>query len=296
MSHPAVPDIASLRSTCHGGKVSKDRRPWYVLQRRVSIYLTWLLLHTGLRPNHVTALSVGFTLLGAARLSMRAPGLAIAGGIAFLTHHLLDKVDGDIARFQKRHSIVGVYLDDLGHSLAFAGIFLGLGLHLAWRTPEGGALVLVLTAGALGALAMVLGRQQKSVGFLLYAQYVMVQPELLPSSRGASPASALTRGAVHRSRKRGSGPEGPVGILPRLRDAALQLSDFSLMMVLLIAGAVVEAVTGNDAFLRALLFGGAALQGVVLAALVAVNATVNVESEVARLHESAGGLDAEDRP
>jgi phosphatidylglycerophosphate synthase len=291
MSQPVVPDIQSLRATCHSGKVSRDSRPWYVLQRRVSIYLTWLLLHTGIRPNHVTAFSVAFALAGAVLLSMPASAFAIAGGAAFLLHHLLDKVDGDIARFQRRHSIVGVWMDDLGHSLAFAGIFLGLGLHLAARTPSAGMLLPVLLAAAIGALAMVLGRQQKSVGFLLYAQYVMTQPELLPSGGGRE--SALTRDAVHRGRKDGGASRG---IITRLRDAALQLSDFSVMMGLLIAGAIIEAITGGDAFLRVLLFAEAALQISILAALIVVNATVNVESEVSRLDASVKVRSREERP
>jgi phosphatidylglycerophosphate synthase len=291
MSQPVVPDIESLRATCQTGKVSRDSRPWYVLQRRVSIYLTWLLLHTGIRPNHVTALSVAFAVAGAVLLSMPASAFAIAGGAAFLLHHLLDKVDGDIARFQRRHSIVGVYLDDLGHSLAFAGIFLGLGLHLTARTPSAGMLVPVFLTAAIGALAMVLGRQQKSVGFLLYAQYALTQPELLPTGR--VPESLLTRDAVHRGRKDGGASRG---IIARLRDWALQLSDFSVMMALLIIGAIIEAVTGSDTFLRVLLFAGAALQISVLAALIVVNATANVESEVARLDASVKARSREERP
>ncbi len=285
-----IPDIATLRDTCQSGKVARDSRAWYRLQRRVSIYLTWLLLHTGLTANQVTMISVAFALLGSALLAAPPAWLALTGGICFLAHHLFDKVDGDIARFRKSYSIVGVYWDELGHSLAFAGIFVGLGLHLAWRAPNVGSVIAVLVAATIGALAMVLGLQQKSIGFLLFAQYALVQPDLVPPSAPRA-FSALTRDAVHRSRK-GSGGSGQV--VARLRDLALQLSDFSLMVVLLIAGAAIEAVTGNDGLLRWLLFAGAALQTAVLVALVFVNATVNVESEVARLvAETHSGDDSE---
>jgi len=273
-------DLATLRRICHADKVAQNSGSWYVLQRRVSIYLTWLLLHTGLKPNHVTLISVGFGLLGGVLLAARPAELSFAGALAFVAHQLFDKADGDIARFRKTYSIVGVYLDELGHGVAFAGIFVGLGLHVAWRTPGGDAIVAVLLTSSLGALAMVLGRQHKGVGFLLYAQYVLTQPELIPRSRADGWSSALTRDAIHRSRRRvGATRE----LIVRMGDVALQLSDFSVMVVLVLVGTILELATGSDAFLRGVLFGEAALQGVVFVTLVALNATVNVESEVTRL-------------
>src|SRR3989304_24427 len=134
-----VCDIAALRTICHADKVAQNSSPWYVLQRRVSIYLTWMLLHTSLKPTHVTLISVGFGLLGGVLLAMRPAELSVAGALAFVAHQLFDKVDGDIARFRKSYSIVGVYLDELGHGLAFVGIFVGLGRHIAWRPPGGEA-------------------------------------------------------------------------------------------------------------------------------------------------------------
>src|SRR5437867_13402977 len=95
-----IPDIATLRAICHGGTLSSDSRPWYALQRRVSIYITWALLHTGLAANHVTLISVGFALLGGVLLALPSAGLAVAGALTLVLHHLLDKVDGDVARFR----------------------------------------------------------------------------------------------------------------------------------------------------------------------------------------------------
>jgi phosphatidylglycerophosphate synthase len=269
-----------LRTICHAEKIAQNSSPWYVLQRRVSIYLTWLLLRTGLKPNQVTLISVGLALLGGVLLATRSAELALAGALAFVAHQLFDKADGDIARFRKTYSIVGVYLDELGHAVAFAGIFVGLGLHIAWRTPGGEALVAVLLTSSLGALAMVLSRQHKSVGFLLYAQNVLTHPELIPRSRAGGWRSALTRDAVHDSRKSVGATRG---LIVRMSDLALQLSDFSVLVLLVLVGTILEVATGGEAFLRCVLFGEAALQGVVFVTVVVVNATANVESEVARL-------------
>jgi phosphatidylglycerophosphate synthase len=282
-----VGDIATLRTICHAEKIAQNSSPWYVLQRRVSIYLTWLLLHTGLKPNQVTLISVGLALLGGILLATRSAELALVGALAFVAHQLFDKADGDIARFRKTYSIVGVYLDELGHAVAFAGIFVGLGLHIAWRTPGGEALVAVLLTSTLGALAMVLSRQHKSVGFLLYAQNVLTQPELIPRSRAGGWRSALTRDAVHHSRSVGATRD----LIVRMGDVALQLSDFSVLVMLVLVGTILEVATGSDALLRGVLFGEAALQGVVFGTVVVVNATANVESEVARLDALVKGRD-----
>ncbi len=283
-----VRDIATLRTICHADKIAQNSSPWYVLQRRVSIYLTWLLLHTGLEANHVTLISVGLALLGGVLLAMRPAELALAGALAFVAHQLFDKADGDIARFRKTYSIVGIYLDELGHAVAFAGIFVGLGLHIAWRTPGGGALVAVLLTSTLGALAMVLSRQHKSVGFLLYAQNVLTHPELVPRIRAGGWRSAITRDAVHDSRRSVGATRD---LIVRVGDLALQLSDFSVLVVLVLVGTILEVAMGSNAFLRGVLFGEAALQGLVFVTVVAVNATVNVESEVARLDALVKGRD-----
>src|SRR6185295_13330744 len=237
---------ATLRRICHGAKLAKDPRPIYVVTRRISIHLTWLILHTGLSPNQVTGLAVSLGLVGSGLLAVPGGVWALAGGIALLAHHLVDKVDGDVARFRRTYSIVGVYLDELGHGLAFAGIFIGLGLHLAWAA-DGATRIALMTAAAIGGLAMVLGRHHKSIGFQLYAQHVVGHPELVPRTPTSGRASGLTREATHRARRAGDSGSGWMGAA---RDFMLQLSDFSLMVVLVVVGAGVEIGTGSAAFLR----------------------------------------------
>jgi len=283
MSRTQVPGIATLRQICHGAKLAQDPRPVYVLTRRITIYLTWLLLHTGLMPNQVTALTVLLGVLGSVLLALPGGGWALAGALAFLAHHLMDKVDGDIARFRKVYSIVGVYLDELGHGLAFGGIFLGLGVHLAWG-GEGIGRIAILGTAAIGAVAMVLGRQHKSIGFQLYAQHAMSRPYLVPQSGDRRGAAQMGRAATQEARRAGNSRGGGAAMA---RDLALQLSDFVVMVLLILIGAIVQIATGSETWLRWTLFAGAALHVSVLAALVVVNVTVNVESEVRRLDQLA---------
>lgn len=169
-----------------------------MLQRRASIYLTWLLLRTSLMPNQGTLSSVGCGLLSGVLLATRPAETAIAG-LSRSWRTNCSKADGDIARFRKSYFIVGVYLDELGHGVAFAGMFAGLGLHVAGRTPSGEALMAVLLTSTLGAMAMVLCSQHKSAGFLFNAQNVLAHPESTPRSRADGWSSALTRDVIHRS-------------------------------------------------------------------------------------------------
>lgn len=278
-----IPDIRTLRAICHSGKLAQDRRSWYVLQRRATIYLTWLVLHTGLEANHVTMITVMLALGGSILLAMASPKLALAGALVLVAHHVLDKVDGDVARYRGRHSIVGVYLDDLGHAIAFAGIFLGLGVHLAHGAPSPRAALIPVLAGAVGALAMVMGRTQKSVGFQLYAQHAMGRPELIPAE-AESRWDVLSRDAAHRDRVDESGAAlTNHSLSSRLRDVVLQLSDFSVMLVLVLALTSAECLGAGQTPLRVLLYAGATFHVLVLVAVIAINVSVNVESEVRRL-------------
>jgi len=97
--------------------------------RRVSPYLTRVLLRTPITPNGVTWLFVASGLLAAALLTV--PGLAPAIGAVVLIQLqlLLDCSDGELARWLGRSSPVGVYLDRLGHYLTEAALPIALGVR-----------------------------------------------------------------------------------------------------------------------------------------------------------------------
>jgi len=289
----SVPDIATLRAICHKGKLERDRRWWYAGWRRISIYITWLLIHTTITANQVTATTVFLALAGSLLLASAPAGVAFAGAFTLIVYHLLDKVDGDLARFRNAHSLVGVYLDEVGHGVAFAGVFLGLGSHLAWNAGSSQQTMLCLGAGGVGAVALVLARLHKSAPFLLYAQYVLVQPALLPRHPASGTPHPLSREAVHRSRRgEGVAAAGVGRLVARARDAVLLLGDFSLILLLTLGGLALEMATGSRLALQGLLFAEAGLQVLVCVALVVINVSANVEAESLRLDALAKGGEA----
>ncbi len=284
MAQRTIPDIATLKEICHRGKLEKDRRSWYAASRSVAIYITWLLIHTRVTANQVTLLTVSLALAGALMLATPPAWLALCGACTMLAYHLLDKVDGDVARYRRTFSIIGVYLDEVGHGVVFAGVFLGLGLHLAWGAETVGRAMLVLAAAGLGAACMVLARQHKSAGFLLYAQYILAQPELMPEGAPTERPHPLSREGAHRSRR---GEVADIGAGMRavlsLRDTMLMLADFITILALVIVGLVVQLVTGSSAFLIAVLVVEAMLQAAILMALFSINVSTNIRSECLRL-------------
>lgn len=296
MAERSIPDIATLREICHRGKLEKDRRSWYAASRSVAIYITWLLIHTGITANQVTLMTVSLALAGAILLATPPAWLSLCGAGVMLAYHLLDKVDGDVARYRRTFSIVGVYMDEVGHGLAFGGLFFGLGLHLAWDAQTIAGATLALAAGGLGALCMVLIRHHKSAGFTLYAQYVLVQPALMPEAEDAPDPHPLSREGAHRSRRgEGAAPDGAVRALGTLRDTVLMLADFVFILALGMIGLLIEVLTGSAAFLAAVLVVEAALQATVLVALFLINTSTNIRAELLRVDRLARERAAESR-
>lgn len=285
-----VPDLGTLRTICQGEKVRQDRRPWYVLSRRISIGITWWLLHTPVTANQVTFVSLVLTLAGGILLAMPSAAAALAGAAALVAHYFLDKVDGEIARYRKVYSLAGVYMDELSHTFAYAGTFAGLGVHLAWRARTPAETLAVLGAAMLGALAMIMIRQNKSMGMLLFAQNVLDEPRLLPAAAPSGALPLLSREGVRQSRRGeagGSGRSWAAQAVALVRDVVLNVSEFASLLLLVVIGVAIEAATGSTRFLGVVLRVQALLQAAVLVALIWINRSFNLETEVRRLNDLA---------
>ncbi len=161
MAGGSGPTIAELREVVQPeGVLSRaNAEHWTgnLYMRRVSIYLTWLLVRTPISANGVTSLMilVGF-LAGPALLIPGIWGPVLAALLAQFQMYL-DCSDGEVARWRGTSSPKGIFLDQIGHFAAEGSIGLFLGLRAAgfvcgrepdvalwWAFAFGGAL---LTAG-----------------------------------------------------------------------------------------------------------------------------------------------------
>ena len=144
-----MPTIAELRAATQPASIfarnSGEHWAGRLYMRRLSPYLTRLLLRTGISANGVTWLMI---LTGVAAAGVLAlPGLLPAIGAALLIQLqlLLDCSDGEVARWRGEKSVLGVYLDRIGHWLTEGALPIALGI----RTGDDTYVMLGLVAAVL---------------------------------------------------------------------------------------------------------------------------------------------------
>lgn len=109
--------------------------------RKISPYLTWVLLKLGFSANQTTILGMVVGSAGAVMLAFNSMTYQIGGILLLHLSNLLDYSDGEIARFNnhfvetKRYDISGAYLDYCWHFyIPTATIFaIALGVYSASR-------------------------------------------------------------------------------------------------------------------------------------------------------------------
>ena len=154
---PARPTIAQIREISQPisvtGRSTSEHWIADLYQRRLSPYLTRILLRTPISANGVTWLMIiTGASIGPALLIQGWVGIALALFLSQL-QMLIDCCDGEVARWRDTKSPMGIFLDKLGHYLAECLLPLCLGLRLAgWPTepitssiyPYFGALLAIL--------------------------------------------------------------------------------------------------------------------------------------------------------
>lgn len=124
------------------------------LHRPLSWPLTFVFINTGWKPNSVTWLSVGVSLLACAFTFIPMIQLHIAAIGLYLLFGTLDCVDGNMARTlaAKPHP-VGEWVDAIGGYAAYTCVLLSMGLSSYYFSPEtvpmGQALWLIISTLAI---------------------------------------------------------------------------------------------------------------------------------------------------
>ncbi len=155
------PTIAELRAVTQPPSVRGRRNAEHwtgdLYQRRISPYLTRVLLGTAITANGVTVLMI---LTGAAAgAALLLPGLvgALLAALLAQLQMLWDCCDGEVARWRNTFSPAGFFLDKLGHTVAESAIPLALGVRAdggfdslgGWTTLGAVLAVLVLVNKSL---------------------------------------------------------------------------------------------------------------------------------------------------
>jgi len=134
--------------------------------RRISIWITRLLVKTALTPNQVTWISFLILLPGAYLLSTGQARSLIAAGILIQLSYTLDCCDGEVSRLKGMGSKKGAWLDGaldrLSELLLFVALGVGLyrqqGQHVVWLYTFLGFAALFMTHTITMLTAQALGR------------------------------------------------------------------------------------------------------------------------------------------
>ena len=254
MSTPP-PSIAELRAATQPATLferhSGEHWAGRLYMRRFSPYVTRLALAAGMSADGVTALMIPCGLLAAFLVSI--PGIVPAvGAVALIQLQLLlDCSDGEVARWRRRSSPAGIYLDRIGHHVTEAALPCGLGVRAdgGWDSLGGWT-----TLGLLVAVLVLLIKSETSLVYVARA--------------AAGRAPAEDRAAV-------AAPRG--GALRSIRQALGYLPFFRAFVameatLLALAAAIADSVAGDHRGSR-----------VLLVALVAIAALTAVGHLVATL-------------
>jgi phosphatidylglycerophosphate synthase len=186
-----MPSIAELRAETQPdwllARPGAEHWAGRLYMRRLSPYLTRLILPTPLPANGVTALLIPAGLLGALCLTLDGFWTAVLAVLLIQLQLLLDCSDGEVARWRKQFSPIGVYVDQLAHYSTEAAIPAALGVRAdgGWDSIAGWT--------ALGLLTSVLILFLKSETHLV--QYAL-QPSFRPFQAVEASLLALAAAVV----------------------------------------------------------------------------------------------------
>jgi phosphatidylglycerophosphate synthase len=225
------PTIAQLRAVTQPEAVTGRRNAEHwtgeLYQRRISPYLTRVLIGTAITANGVTVLMI---LTGAAAgAALLLPGLvgAVLAALLGQLQMLWDCCDGEVARWRETFSPVGFFLDKVGHTVAESAIPLALGVRADGGLDSPGGWT------TLGAVLAVLVLVNKSLNDAVHvARAANGLPRLQDRAQEAAPRPT----AVRRLRS-------AAGVVPFHR----VFHSVEMTLLALIAGIVDAAAGGLDA-------------------------------------------------
>jgi phosphatidylglycerophosphate synthase len=147
-----MPSIAELRAETQPdwllARPGAEHWAGRLYMRRLSPYLTRIVLRTPLPANGVTALMIPAGILAALCLTFDGLWTAILAVLLVQLQLLLDCSDGEVARWRKQFSPAGVYLDQLAHYSTEAAIPAALGVRAdgGWDSIGGWTALGLLTS------------------------------------------------------------------------------------------------------------------------------------------------------
>jgi phosphatidylglycerophosphate synthase len=120
--------------------------------RKLSPAATWVFARLGWSPNAVTAAFIACGIAAGVVIAIGGLASAVGGALLIQAYLLFDCADGELARWSKRTSAAGIYLDGVGHYLAEAALLAGLGVRAQGELTVSGRYVSAGLAAAVAAM------------------------------------------------------------------------------------------------------------------------------------------------
>lgn len=161
--------IKELRKICQEQKtIGKNfaLAKGYLFHRRFSIYLTkfFLIFFPFIKPNFISFLMILASLSGFVFLVVYEGGYWPLGIFLFYFGFLLDRVDGEVARYKKSFPLRGVYLDEIYHVATPVLLLFG-----TMYEPASNNIFAAFLTG-LTAYLILLNRYNRKIVLIIYAK------------------------------------------------------------------------------------------------------------------------------
>jgi phosphatidylglycerophosphate synthase len=244
------PSIAELRAVTQPPSIfaRNSGEHWIgrLYMRRLSPYLTRVLLALRVSPNGATWMMIATGPIAAALLTL--PGIVpVVGAVLVLQLQIaLDCSDGELARWLDRKSPAGVYLDRVGHWLTEATLPVGLGIR-----ADGGwdSIGTYTTLGLCAAILALLIMTQSALVVVARAEAGL--PLVEDSAAIAAPRRrglAMIRGLVGKApfyRVFVAQEFSFLALIAAIGDAAFDTLDVTRALIYVLLAAGVVTVTGR---------------------------------------------------
>ncbi len=107
-------------------KPTVDEIYYNFFTRYISAYITRVIFKSSLTPNLISYIMLICGIGAVYLLSFNNLKSLLFSGILFVSHNVLDTVDGDLARARKQTSLFGKFIDQITHSIVNPSIFFAL--------------------------------------------------------------------------------------------------------------------------------------------------------------------------
>ena len=157
------PDMNGFRKICQNVLTEKD--DWYerLIVRKVSIYISRVLVIIGVSANMVTALSFVLGVIGIILIGFKPAWIVLAGCLVMQGWYLFDKCDGEVARYWRykignkvadsklESGLSGVFLDYVLHYIIHSMVFISVSFGLFLQLKQ----IYILGLGLSAAMSMI---------------------------------------------------------------------------------------------------------------------------------------------